>query len=179
MTLRWMYDAAYPPPHPPHWHVAAGYIGGDTPHVWTPEEWAAQWAPYRLPIYTASNREDTEAAAVIDAGIIHRALTDLAVPEGVTIAVDIETRVYTVYLETLNRAVTPYHLLTYGSFSTLIQNPQTSAGRWAADWTDDIFKGVDLLNEDRLTAVQWASDVQRGLPYDSSIIIGTLPLWHK
>src|SRR3979411_1192168 len=31
LTVRWMYDASTPPPNPPHWHVAAGYIGGGTP----------------------------------------------------------------------------------------------------------------------------------------------------
>ncbi len=179
MTLRWMYDASTPPTNPPHWHVVGGYIGGNTPHVWTRAEWDAQWAPYRLPIFTASNREDTVATAELDAETIHRALAHLLVPEGVTVCVDTETRVYGPYLSTLNAQVRPYHLLNYGSLSYVRRNPQTSAGRWAADWTDDIFDGVDLLNQDRFTAVQWASADQRHLPYDSSIITEYIPLWHK
>jgi hypothetical protein len=174
-----MYDASTPPTNPPHWHVVAGYIGGNTPHIWTPDEWDDQWAPFRLPIFTASNRADEAAVAKIDAAIIHRALENLGVPINVAVAVDTETRVYTTYLTTLNAAVRPYHLLNYGSLSYVRRNPETSAGRWVADWTDDIFAGVDLATHDRFTAVQWASADQRHLPYDSSIIVDSIPLWHR
>jgi hypothetical protein len=177
MTLRWMYDASTPPANPPRWHVAAGYIGGNTPHVWTADEWADQPAPYRLPIFTASNRADDDAMARIDADLIRHELSALRVPPGCVVCVDIETRVYTRYLTELNALVRPWHLLVYGSLSTVRQNPQTSAGRWAADWTDNIFEGVDLAGHDRIVAVQWASADQRHLPYDSSVIVDSLPLW--
>ncbi len=179
MTLRWMYDASMPPKNPPHWHVVGGYIGGDTPHVWTRAEWNAQWALSRLPIFAASNREDTYSAANVDSVAIHRQLAHLLVPDGVTVCVDTETRVYDVYLRALNNLVRPFHLLNYGSLSYVRKNPLTSAGRWAADWTDDIFAGVDLLNQDHFTAVQWASADQRHLSYDSSIITESIPLWHR
>ena len=65
--MRWMYDASTPPPNPPHWHVAAGYIGGDTPHVWTQAEWNAQWFPCRLPIFVHTGA-DTSADAPPDPG---------------------------------------------------------------------------------------------------------------
>jgi hypothetical protein len=179
MGIRWMYDAAFPPKNPPHWHVCAGYIGGNTPHAWTKDEWNAQWAPLRLPIFTANNRTDDAAAAHIDAGIIKTALRELCVPEGCVVCVDTETTVYTEYLSVLNVQVQPWHLMNYGSFSYVIRNPQVSAGRWAADWTDHIFDGVDLLGQDRIEAVQWANSVMIHTDYDASVIQETLPLWRK
>jgi hypothetical protein len=172
-----MYDASTPPADPPHWHVVAGYIGGNTPHVWTKQEWDHQHAPFRLPIFTANNRPDTVEAARTDAAVIKRELEALGAEEGVCVALDIETRVFGPYIRELNVIMQPWHLMEYGSFSTIIQNPQVSAGRWAADWTDNIFGGVDLVGQDRIVAVQWASADQRHLPYDSSVIVDSLPLW--
>jgi hypothetical protein len=35
-----MFDASTPPASaPPGYRAVAGYIGGDTPHVWTGAEW--------------------------------------------------------------------------------------------------------------------------------------------
>ena len=62
--MRRMYDAAYPPSNPPHWDAAAGYIGGDTPHVWTAAEWARQPVRYRLPIFVRSNPTGVLARAM-------------------------------------------------------------------------------------------------------------------
>lgn len=177
MALRWMYDASTPPETPPHWHVVGGYIGGNTPHVWTEAEWNAQPAPYRLPIFTASNRSDDAAMANIDGGIIREQLTALGVREGMLVCVDTETTVYTYYLEHLNMAVRPWRLMNYGSLSFVIRNPVTDGGRWAALWTGDIFKDIPLIGQHHIVAAQWASDVMLHKPYDASVIDGSLPLW--
>lgn len=180
MTLRWMYDASTPPASPPHWHVAAGYIGGDTPHVWTKAEWLAQPAPELLPIFTASNRADSAAAAVTDNGAIHAALEALGVPYGATVVVDIETRVYTAYLEELNELLLhQWPLMVYGSLSTVVHNPLTSGGRWAADWTDLVSTGIELVGTDGIKAAQIADDRMLGRPWDWSLIDSSVPLWAK
>jgi hypothetical protein len=42
-----------------------------------------------------------------------------------------------------------------------------------------IITAVGVAGHDDIVAVQWASDVQRGLPYDSSIIESNVPLWRR
>jgi hypothetical protein len=177
MSLRWMYDAADPPADPPPWHVAAGYIGGDTPHVWTPEQWRAQPVPYLLPIWSASDREDTACAAGQDAWDITLALAGLGVPHEATVAVDIEEAVYTTYLAALSGFLDPRPVLAYGSMSTLLRNRRPSGGFWAGDWTDRIGTGIQLVGTDGLRAVQWASAQMLGKPWDQSVIEDTVPLW--
>jgi hypothetical protein len=179
MTLRWMYDASEPPTEPPHWHVAAGYIGGDTPHVWTEAEWNAQWSPFRLPIFSASNREDTPAAAGTDAWAFWAALESLKVPHGVTVAVDIETAVYKTYLSALDEFLNPWRLMAYGSLSTLLQNPKPSGNFWAGDWTDNILTGTEVVGESGIVCVQWANATMLNKPYDASVIEGDVTLWAK
>lgn len=179
MTLRWMYDAAYPPSRPPHWYCAAGYIGGNTPHVWTPAEWAAQPAPFRLPIFTADNRVNSPASAAADAPVILAKLEELGVPAGVAVALDGETRIFPEYLEELNELLSAYKLVDYGSLSYVTFNPVTSGGRWAGEWSDRISEGVALAGHENIVAVQWASAEMRKTSWDWSVIEDTLPLWAK
>jgi hypothetical protein len=177
--MRWMYDAAYPPKNPPHWHVAAGYIGGDTPHVWTKAEWDAQWSPRRLPIWTASNRSDDAGAAANDAGAILAKLRELGVPPGSSVALDTEMRIYTAYVAALNGLLGQHHypLIQYGSLSVILKNPKTSGGRWSADWTG--WAGdLHLDHGSGIVATQRASADQMGTKYDASVIEDVVPLWH-
>lgn len=178
--MRWMYDASEPPAEPPHWHVAGGYIGGNTPHVWTRDEWKAQPAPYLLPIWTASDREDTAAAAGQDAWDIITALNMLGVPRGVTIAVDTETTVYSRYIPALSDFLLgQVRLMNYGSFSFVTRNPLTSGGRWAADWTGQVQTGLELDHTHGIVAVQIADDKMLSKPWDWSLIDAGIPLWAR
>jgi hypothetical protein len=173
--MRWMYDAAYPPKNPPHWHVAAGYIGGDTPHVWTKAEWDAQWAPRRLPIFTHTGA-DTAQAAQGDAELILRALHDLGVPKGSSVALDGEMRIFTQYLGTLDRLIWAggHPLIDYNSLSVILKNPRTRGGRWSADWNEKL----ELDHGSAIVATQCFSDTQLGKPWDMSVIEDVVPLWH-
>lgn len=179
VTLRWMYDASVPPANPPRLYCVAGYIGGNTPHVWTLEEWRNMPSPYGMPIFTASDREDSNAAAIIDAATISAQLVALGVAPDKTVVVDIETRVYDNYLDELNERLTNWRLMAYGSVSTLVGNIKPRGGWWGAHWTDNIETGIDAVESGEFLAMQWADDVMLGKPYDLSVISSTVPLWVK
>ena len=179
MTLRWMADASVPPASRPHLYAIAGYIGGDTPDVWTPQNWQDQPADFRLPVFTASDRQDIACAAGEDAWEIRRALADLGVPVRFTVAVDIETRVYSTYLAALDAYLAPRPLMVYGSISTLLRCPLTSGGRWAADWTDVILTAEDDIGTHGIRAFQWANSNMLGRDYDLSVIESDVLLWPR
>lgn len=174
--MRWMYDASIPPQNPPHWHVAAGYIGGDTPHVWTAAEWDAQWSPRRLPIFVHTGA-DTGADAEGDAKAILAQLGKLRVPRGCSVAVDTEEGIYGDYLTVLSQRLWAerYSLINYGSLAFVVKNATTHGGRWAADWTGSI----GMVPGDDIVATQWISASQLGTVYDASVIDGNVPLWRR
>jgi hypothetical protein len=62
-----MYDASVPPVKPyPGCGAVAGYIGGNTPHIWTHKEWNAASDDGRLPtlpIWVAFGEDDPELRA--------------------------------------------------------------------------------------------------------------------
>lgn len=59
MKLVTMFDAAFPPKSPyPNAQAVGGYIGGDTPHVWTPDEWRRFSHLYQLPIWVSTGNVD-------------------------------------------------------------------------------------------------------------------------
>lgn len=179
MALRWMADASVPPASKPHLYAVAGYIGGDTPHVWTPQEWDGQPAQFRLPVFTAANREDIACAAGEDAWEIRKALTGLNVAVRFTVAVDIEARVYDTYLRALDAFLSPRPLMTYGSLSTLLRCPLTSGGRWAAEWTDQIVTAEEDIGQHGILAFQWADAAMLGRDYDLSVIESDVLLWSR
>lgn len=167
MTTHQMYDAAYPPAHPPAWPVVAGYLGGNTPHVWTLAEWQHQPARYRLPIWVRSNPQTVNADS--DAAAAVAAAKRLGVPHGATIALDFETAVNASYVHTFDHVlgVAGYHVMLYGSASSVRNNPAPGGGYWVAQWTGHPFM------ENGASATQWAN----GPSYDSSLISTSVPLW--
>jgi hypothetical protein len=169
MTLRRMWDAAFPPASPPKWEVAAGYIGGNTPHVWTDAEWARQPARFRLPIFVRSHDGDPLADA-------HSAITWLVnheVPRGVTLALDYETRVDATYLAAFDRAVmnAGWKVMVYGSRDFVLRNPKPSGGYWVADYTGSphLYPGS--------AATQWSGSEPFGGAYDPNLVADSTPLW--
>jgi hypothetical protein len=165
-----MYDASIPPPDP-HRDVCAGYIGGDTPHLWSDAEWASQSARWRLPIYVCDNPGSRNA--ISDANAAIGWMSAHAVPRGSALALDYETAVDGAYAAAFDKAVVRagYRTLLYGSLSTVTRNPRPSAGYWAADWTGapHLVPGTE--------ATQYASDTMLGEPYDLSLVSDTLVLW--
>jgi hypothetical protein len=64
MTLARMFDAAFPPAEPfPGCEAVAGYVGGNTPHVWTLEEWQRFANLRQLPIWVRDTRTGALSAA--------------------------------------------------------------------------------------------------------------------
>lgn len=174
MSLLTMYDASTPPSNPPHTDVVAGYIGGNTPHVWTDAEWSSQKAKYRLPIYVRSVKDQTEALPVLgdaneDAIEAVNWMIAHHVPTGCTLALDLETRIDAVYVREFDRIVSMhgFKVLEYGSLSSISQDPITSAGRWVAHWTGASHQ------EPGAEATQYEN-----LPgWDLSVISDTVKLW--
>jgi len=169
-----MWDAAWPPASPPPWEVAAGYIGGNTPHVWTDQEWARQPARWRLPIFTRSHDGDpnTDAAAAV------RWLRAHGVPPGCCVALDYETRIDAGYLHVFDWLVTQagYQTLLYGSLSTVTRNPKPSGGYWTADWPDPGETAHPHLTPGA-AATQWSGSAPFGGAYDPNLVADTTPLW--
>lgn len=124
-----MYDASTPPGSPPATDVVGFYLGGDTPHVWTSAELAAQPARYRLPIWVRSNptpwvaRGDSTAA-------MHR-LGRLGAPFPCAVMLDLEEAVTPAYVTAFRALLTPCPVLVYGPSSTIMKNP-ACAGRFLA-----------------------------------------------
>jgi hypothetical protein len=130
---------------PDGFEAVAGYIGGDTPHVWTRSEWGGFNGWRKLPIYVASNQPNTNNAGISSALGILDALWNCGprLPlqleqAGTPVALDLETVVIpdfvTGFAAVMNWA--GFQVWPYGSASTLQGNPECQ-GYWAADWTNE------------------------------------------
>lgn len=118
------YDASTPPATPPKVEVVEIYVGGDTPHVWTDQEIAAQTAPLGLPVWVRSNPPGPGARA--DAAGIVAAFVSHGWPlEDKAVLIDVETAVDPTYLDSLATILHAHGMkvLVYGSKSTIDQNP--------------------------------------------------------
>jgi hypothetical protein len=133
-----MADASCPPAAPLEGiSVYAGYIGGNTPHVWTRKEWDVFDGCKKLPIFVRSspcgaNQGITDAFAAL------RRLFELGVPKGTAVVLDLEAAVDVPYVNSFQSVISSwagYLLWVYGSSSTLFQNPACD-GYWVADPTN-------------------------------------------
>jgi|GEM_PF-1588386 len=169
--MRRMWDAAFPPSNPPKWEVAAGYIGGGTPHVWTDAEWAATKTRWRLPIFvrvppTTHDPRDDAAKAIAW-------LRGHDVPKGVCMCLDYETAIDATYLGAFDRTVVAagWKVMVYGTRRTVLANPRPSGGYWDAQWTNEPHLNAGSA------ATQYGGDTTLGQPYDASLVADSTPLW--
>ena len=134
-NLLTFYDSAYPPSSPPRVDGVCIYIGGDTPHVWTPAEVARQAARWRLPVWVRSDPAAASSAA--DSGAALTALHKIGCPRGSLVALDVETAVDAGFVWNFCRQLTTggYAVILYGSDSTVFSNRIPDALYFAADWT--------------------------------------------
>lgn len=169
--MRLMYDAVYPQSqlNSTQYQIAAGYCGGDTPHVWTKDEWNSTTQRWRLPIWVRSNPTDANQAYV-DAVNFYHQLQAIGCPHGVVVALDFETAVNRNYLaEFMSEmwSLGQFPVILYGSLSYVEQNPYPSGGYWVAEW--------DNL-EDLPTGTR-AHQYMNTPNYDLSVVSDTLVLW--
>jgi hypothetical protein len=115
----------------------AGYIGGDTPYVWTAQDWARFTVP-KLPIWVYC-----PSFPDIDGGVMEgfRALVGLqrlGVPAGHPVCIDMEARWDPNYVDAFTEVMNlaQYWCVVYGSASTVFNNP-VRGGYWVADWPQD------------------------------------------
>jgi hypothetical protein len=150
---------------PSGFSIIAGYIGGDTPHVWTRVDWGHFNGYCKLPIWTASGASGTAADGGAVAWEAVQALWTVADGDEksmhVPIAVDLEQAVAPDWVAGFGSVChyLGHPVWPYGSLSTILQNPACD-GRWIADWD-----GQEQLIDNAI-AVQYAS----GSQYDSSIV---------
>lgn len=172
-TMRTMFDAAYPPGTPPQVDAVAGYIGGNTPNVWTDAEWASMMtksgAKYKLPIFVRSTGGDpvADAAASVRWAVAH------GQPKGTLIAMDYETRIDATYLNRYDAGIVAggYKCVVYGSRTAVLQNPKPSGGYWTATWNNIPHLDVGAV------ITQYGGDTTLGKNYDLNVVADSAPLW--
>ena len=161
------YDAAWPPAPPPATDGVCGYIGGDTPHVWTAGDWRSQTARYRLPIWVRSNPQAVNPTA--DAAACAAALRAIGAPKDTLVALDSETAIDAgwtqLFVDVLN--VESWPVIDYGSQSTVFGNDNPDGYYWGADWTSV----PHLHSGDQMTQYADFGSI------DKSLAEASLPFW--
>lgn len=165
MNLIPMADAAYAVNIPPGYGIAAGYL--DSPeafHPWAPADWA-RFPGYKLPVWVHEPGSDGAAAG----REVLAQVRGLGVPAGCIIALDMETRVDSTFVDRfaaeLARPGAGFKTWVYGSQAFVGRNPPAN-GYWVADYTGDSHVIDWLLSQPHVRAVQWASNAG----YDSSLV---------
>jgi Putative peptidoglycan binding domain len=179
------YDAAYPPDSPPVTDGVCFYIGGNTPHVWTVENIAAQKARYRLPIFVRS--DPTSASATVDVVAAVTQLHVIGAPRGCLVAWDTETADNPLYISGVYRNLTAagYTLIVYGSQSIVAENQNPNGLYWGADWTGSPhLHGGDAMTQYVSFTAYDESDAKVGLPFwDTKAVIpspiSSIPAWQE
>jgi hypothetical protein len=112
--------------------IIAGYLGGNTPHVWTAAEWN-RFKVKKLPIFVCTG----EGNGIADGWEALKRLYQLNVPKGTVVAYDMETSIFATtvlnFYEVLRWA--GYYTWVYGSRDFVFANPRCS-GYWVADYTE-------------------------------------------
>lgn len=161
------YDSAWPPISPPKTDGACFYLGGDTPHVWTPAEIARQRVRWLLPVWVRSNPD--KASPHGDAAAALVALHQLGCPRGSLVALDVEIAVDAVYVQDFcaRMATGGYPVILYGSDSTVFSNRIPDQLYFAADWTGTPHMAAGAQMTQYVNFKAW--DLDLALP--------TLPFW--
>lgn len=148
----------------------AFYIGGDTPHVWTPAELETCPYRFRLPVYVRSNPANANPHA--DAAEIILALQETyLMPKGCLVALDTETSQAPEYVKTIFTYLTASgdFLIDYGSQNYLFGNQNPSGYYWGAEWQSPPRRAViggDVMTQYAVTNA-----------YDESVAQSSLPFW--
>ena len=170
-----VFDASRPPAKaPPGAEGVLGYVGqrGETPHIWTPDEWQPfshlRQFPCWVPDTTANPAKD--AAAAVDAV---RALGWAVMPgaEQRAIILDGETRQFSGWYESWANEIVAdgFWPVAYGSLHYV--DGQFARSVWAADWD-----GIPILAPgETVGGTQYgANTTWEGTEIDLSVINGAM-----
>lgn len=156
--------------------VVAFYLGGRTPHVWTPVQVHMQTARWRHPIWVYGNRPGSDGGRLDGLDVV-AALKALGAPKGIAVSFDMETAVDGGYLEAADAELKAagFFASEYGSRDFIAANPVLSGGRWTAEWTG-IPHYTGLPGE---WACQWQRAGATGddHPWDVSVVNEVSQLW--
>jgi hypothetical protein len=172
--LRQFWDAAFPPGSPPNTEGVAFYVGGGTPHVWTPGELDASLikstAQFRIPIYVRV--PPTSHDPKIDARFCVDWCRANGQPRGTLFALDYETAIsdWQVEFDQVMFAA-GWPVVLYGTRRTVLQNKKPSGGFWTATWSNVAHLDAGAV------ATQYGGDVTLGQPWDINVIADSASLW--
>lgn len=158
--LRVGFDSVYASAGP-RVDVACGYIGGDTPHVWTPQEWAGRPERWRLPIYVRSFAGNGAADGAQARGWAQ----NMRMPAGAVIAYDLEQLQDAPMVNAFKAAIAPYVCMVYGAESFVRANP---APWWEAAWNNS--PTLDSPSA-------WGHQYLSTNAYDLNVFAPNCPLW--
>lgn len=115
--------------------VVAGYIGGDTPHVWSEADWRRFPGVKKLPIFVRSQVVGLNGGKA-DGFLALEALYRLGVPKNTLVIYDRETNTDAEATHGFGEVLqwVGYKVATYGSRDNLFSHPSLN-GYWVADPT--------------------------------------------
>ncbi len=177
MTLYRMFDASTPPAEPyPGCAAVAGYIGGNTPHVWTLAEWQRFAALRQLPIWVAGLGAGSKSSVQQGAEAVRKALSlgwRAHAHDRRAIVCDMETAVNPAFLAGFAAVLhsSGFSCWPYGSQAFIFNDPAED-GYWVASYPGP---GPNLaFPGERAVAHQYAAEVPwQGGAVDLSVVSGS------
>lgn len=137
MNLYQMFDASIPPSSAyPGCQAVAGYIGGNTPHIWTLDEWLRFGHLVQFPIWVGYLDANPQTDALEACAAMHALGFNAGAPNRRAVILDKETQVDPAWVDTFASGVWAqgYQTFMYGSLATILQDPPKE-GYLVADWT--------------------------------------------
>lgn len=174
-----MFDASVPPSSAyPGSAAVAGYLGGNTPHVWTPEEWQRFAGLRQFGIWVGYLEADPLGHATDAAAAMSRLGWAPNRPARRAVLLDFETEIDAAWINAFAGEIwhAGYETLVYGSESTIIDNPGKE-GRWIAlyDNTPDIPDVPEAIGHQYRANVPWGNtQVDLSVITDEMLVHGGL-----
>lgn len=150
--------------------AVAGYIGGDTPHIWTRTQWQQFGRLPKLPIWVRSNVPNNIRSAPLATADAFAALTRLyrlGVPRGSRLGLDLETAVDPVYVNRFGDIMewAGFYPWVYGSAGFVFKNPALR-GYFPAE-----YKGFPFMyNHSDVRGTQYADAEQLHINWDATLV---------
>ena len=127
MSYPKVFDAAVPPETAPAGFAGAmGYIGGNTPHVWTPAEWRRFEHLSQFPVWVPNLTADAGAQGVAAANAMKKLgwAAFLPEPDRRVLIIDLEAAQVPAFYRNMAISVEAegFVPVAYGSLSTVLEN---------------------------------------------------------